>query len=207
MLALFGTAAAAGALASLPVHVTLRRRFVSAAAFVLAAAFTALAIATTPVSSTWAALVIGAIVSAAVAWGLDDAFRGYIADWISYPAILITAVFGSFAAGVLPTLIGGAVCGGYFLAYRFVDSLVRRVRGQVVDPLGLGDVKVGVAIGCALGAHLGFFAILVGAMLASAVIVFARVRGLLEPGDRIRLGPYLAYGVIIVTLGRPHIPL
>jgi len=132
------------------------------------------------------AALIGTLVGAIV-----DARTGYIPDAVSRATALT-------AAGLAATC-GGAVhaCGGAFAVggALMLLHLITRGRG-----LGLGDVKLGTAIGAGLGLWAGVVALgaafIAGGVYASWLLATRRARR----GDTIRFGPFLAAGTFAAML-------
>jgi leader peptidase (prepilin peptidase)/N-methyltransferase len=68
------------------------------------------------------------------------------------------------------------------------------------DGLGMGDVKLAVLIGAALGTHV-LTGLVVGSLAASVVAVYLlATKGLAARKMTIAFGPYLAAGAIVVLL-------
>jgi len=128
------------------------------------------------------AVMTGALVAAVV-----DARTGLIPDAVTRTTAL--AALGYAAAnGAAPLACGGAYAvGGTLLALH----LLTRGRG-----LGLGDVKLGTAIGAGIGPAAGLIALgtafVLGGMYASWLLLTRRARR----DDAIRFGPFLAAGTL-----------
>ncbi|HEY0384250.1 MAG TPA: prepilin peptidase [Candidatus Elarobacter sp.] len=128
----------------------------------------------------------GTLVAAVV-----DARTGLIPD-----ALTRTTAFAALGCAVAnelaPVAFGGAYAvGGTLLALH----LLTRGRG-----LGLGDVKLGTAIGAGLGPAGGLVALgaafVLGGTYASWLLLTQRARR----GDAIRFGPFLAAGTLAAAL-------
>jgi len=132
----------------------------------------------------WAAAtsVVGSIVAGGI-----DARTGFIPDNVTRPACAIALVLAAAAGGLLDACAGALAVGGALLLLHLSTG----GRG-----LGLGDVKLGVAIGSGLGPLVGLAAI--GAAFigggAYALWLLSRRRARLH--DRIPFGPFLAAGTI-----------
>ena len=124
----------------------------------------------------------GTLVAAVV-----DARTGYLPNIITRPTAV--AALALAVPNGLATAAGGACAvGGVLVALH----LVTRGRG-----LGLGDVKLGVAIGAGLGPWCGALA-LAAAFIAGggyAALLLASKRA--ANGDAIPFGPFLAIGTMI----------
>lgn len=138
------------------------------------------------------AAVCGSLVAAIV-----DARTGSIPD----PLTLATAViaFGLVAgAGDAMRALTGVLAGGGAL---LILHLGTRGRG-----LGLGDVKLGAAIGAGLGPHLGIAAIATAFVAGAAYAVWLLLTGRATRGDAIRFGPFLALGAFTMLLVAASFP-
>ena len=128
-----------------------------------------------------------AALAGALAAAVADARTGLIPDAITRSAAL-TALGCALANGTAPIACGGAYAvGGSLLALH----LLTRGRG-----LGLGDVKLGTAIGAGFGPSAGGFALgaafVLGGAYASWLLLTRRARR----GDALRFGPFLAAGTV-----------
>jgi prepilin signal peptidase PulO-like enzyme (type II secretory pathway) len=135
------------------------------------------------------ATLSGTLLAAAI-----DARTGLIPDGVTRTTALAALALAA-ANGVALAAAGGACAvGGALLALH----LGTRRRG-----LGLGDVKLGVAIGAGLGPLAGTVAVgaafALGATYAIALLATRRARR----GDAIRFGPFLAAGTFAVALLPP----
>jgi leader peptidase (prepilin peptidase) / N-methyltransferase len=127
----------------------------------------------------------GSFVAAAI-----DARTGLIPDGITRTTAL-AALICAAANGAAPVACGGAYAvGGTLLALH----LLTRGRG-----LGLGDVKLGTAIGAGFGPGAGIAALgaafVLGGAYASWLLLTRRARR----RDAIRFGPFLAAGTAAVA--------
>ncbi|HYW53371.1 MAG TPA: A24 family peptidase [Dongiaceae bacterium] len=123
--------------------------------------------------------------------GVADARTGLIPDVITRTTAL-AALGCAVVHGVAPVACAGAYAvGGALLALHMVTG----GRG-----LGLGDVKLGTAIGAGFGPSAGLLALgasfVLGGAYASWLLLTRRGRR----GDAIRFGPFLAAGTIAVAL-------
>jgi leader peptidase (prepilin peptidase) / N-methyltransferase len=132
------------------------------------------------------AAVCGSLVAA-----IADARTGAIPDPITL-ATASSALGLATAAGDVSRAVTGALASGGVL---LTLHLMTRGRG-----LGLGDVKLGAAIGAGLGPQLGIAAVgtafVAGAAYAVGLLLTARAKR----GDAIRFGPFLALGAFTMLL-------
>ena len=132
------------------------------------------------------AALAGTLVAAVV-----DARTGYIPDALTRTT--------AFAALALAASSGNAVhaCGGAFAVGGALLALHLLTRGR---GLGLGDVKLGTAIGVGFGPSAGLFALgaafVAGGAYAAWLLATRRARR----GDAIRFGPFLAAGTFAAIL-------
>jgi leader peptidase (prepilin peptidase) / N-methyltransferase len=128
----------------------------------------------------------GTLLAAAI-----DARTGLIPDSVTRATALAALALATLDGGALAAAAGAYAVGGALLALH----LVSRGRG-----LGLGDVKLGVAIGAGLGPLWGALAVgaafVLGASYAIALLATRRARC----GDTIAFGPFLAAGTCAVVL-------
>lgn len=132
-----------------------------------------------------------ATVTGTLLGGLADARSGYIPDRVTAATALVVAALAVAGGRAFDAFGGALVAGGMLLA---LHALTAR-RG-----LGLGDVKLGAAIGLGLGP--GAAAVALGAAFvgggayAAALLASGRARR----GDTIPFGPFLAAGTLAVAL-------
>jgi leader peptidase (prepilin peptidase)/N-methyltransferase len=135
--------------------------------------------------SAFAALA-GALVAAVV-----DARTGLIPDTLTRTTALVALICAAASGGASLAFGGAYAVGGALLALH----LLTRGSG-----LGLGDVKLGTAIGIGFGPAAGLVALgaafVLGGAYASWLLATRRARR----GDAIRFGPFLAAGTLLVTL-------
>jgi leader peptidase (prepilin peptidase) / N-methyltransferase len=136
------------------------------------------------------AAICGALVAGAI-----DARTGIIPDPLSASSTLVAFGIAGVQNGFWPALGGALLAGGTLLALHVLTT----GRG-----LGMGDVKLSVAIGAGLGPSAGMTAIAVafvlGGIIASWLVVTRRVR----LGSTIRFGPFLAAGAFCAALVPPR---
>jgi leader peptidase (prepilin peptidase) / N-methyltransferase len=120
-----------------------------------------------------------------------DVRTGLMPDTLTRTTAL-AALGCTIASGVVPFACGGAYAvGGALLALHLLTG----GRG-----IGLGDVKLGTAIGIGFGPVAGLVALgaafVLGGAYASWLLVTRRARR----GDAIRFGPFLAAGTLFAAL-------
>ena len=93
-----------------------------------------------------------------------------------------------------PTVVGCLVTGGVFFLVAWISSLVLGRTG-----LGGGDIKLAGLIGAALGAGGGLVAAFVGIMLGGVVAGALLVSGRRRFGEYLPFGPFLAVGGIVAA--------
>ena len=132
------------------------------------------------------AALAGTFVAAAI-----DARTGFIPDRVTRATALIALVLAASDGGAMLACAGAFAVGGSLLALH----LLTRGRG-----LGLGDVKLGTAIGAGFGPSAGMFALgaafVAGGAFAAWLLATRRARR----GDAIRFGPFLAAGSLAAAL-------
>ncbi len=116
-----------------------------------------------------------------------DARTGLIPDALTR-ATAFAALGCAAANGAAPLACGGAYAVGGSL---LVLHLLTRGRG-----LGLGDVKLGTAIGTGFGPGAGLVALGAAFVLGGAFASWLLLTGRARRGDTIRFGPFLAAGTV-----------
>lgn len=134
-----------------------------------------------------------------VAVALADVEQGIIPDAIILPAsgVALAASLPGWPAHA-DRLLAGVLAALVFLLIR---AAAGRHYGR--EALGLGDVKLVLFIGLALGFGPGLrtlWALVAGAVLAGAVAAFLLARGRAGPDDSIPYGPFLSAGALAVLL-------
>jgi leader peptidase (prepilin peptidase)/N-methyltransferase len=125
-----------------------------------------------------------------LAAGLVDARTGLIPDRISRTTTVVTIALAA-AGGALVMSCGGALAVGGTL---FALYGVTRGRG-----LGLGDVKLGAAIGAGFGVTTGLIALGAAFIAGGAYAGWLLATGRGRRGDAIRFGPFLAAGALAMS--------
>ena len=130
-----------------------------------------------------ASAALGGTLAAAVV----DARTGVIPDVLTRTTAL-AALGCAVANGLAPLACGGAYAvGGTLLALH----LLTRGRG-----LGLGDVKLGTAIGAGFGPTAGMLALGAAFVLGGAYAGWLLLTHRARRSDAIRFGPFLAAGTV-----------
>ena len=124
-----------------------------------------------------------------------DVLAYRVANVITYPAIVL-----AFGAGLampdarsIDVVLGGALAGAVLL----IPALLTRGQG-----IGLGDVKLALFIGLALGFSLAPAALLVAALLGGLTAAMLLVSGLRHRRDVLPYAPFLAAGALTLLLWR-----
>ena len=134
------------------------------------------------------AVLPGTLIAAAI-----DARTGRIPDLVSLTTTAVVLV-ASALDDALGVALAGATCAGGALLLLYAAT---RGRG-----LGLGDVKLAVAIGAALGAAGGLLALGVAFVAGAAYGVALLVLGRAERQTAVPFAPFLALGTALVTAAR-----
>ena len=132
-------------------------------------------------------------VTAVIVCAITDAQTGYIFDLVTAPAAAITATISALNGDVVSTLLGGAVATGA-LALIFAATLGRGI--------GLGDVKLGAVIGCALGTTNALIALEIAFACGGAYAAYLLLSARGRRGDAVAFAPFLAVGTGLVLLFR-----
>lgn len=139
-------------------------------------------------------LIAAAYVSVLLVCAATDVIAYRVPNVVSYPAIGAALIIGMLAPGAdrLSVVGGGLLAGGLFFACALLPG----------GPMGMGDVKLALFIGFALG-----FTLVVQAMLVMAISggIVAAVLLLLKLAGRRRVNymfyaPFIALGAIVVLL-------
>jgi prepilin signal peptidase PulO-like enzyme (type II secretory pathway) len=128
----------------------------------------------------------GTLVAAVV-----DARTGFIPDTVSRGTALVALAL-AYASGFSPAAFAGAAAVGGML---LLLHLLTGGRG-----LGLGDVKLGIAIGVGLGAPLGVIALGAAFVAGGAYAIWLLLTQRARRGDAVRFGPFLAAGTLAAVL-------
>lgn len=139
----------------------------------------------------WQVVVTCAYAAILVVCTVTDLLAHRIANVVTYPSIILALIVGLVAPGAdaSEVLIGLGVCFGAL----FVPV--------VLGGSSLGDVKLGIFMGAALGMPFSFHALIVmalaGGVGAAGVLIASRLRA---RRAWIPYGPYIAAGFVFVML-------
>jgi prepilin signal peptidase PulO-like enzyme (type II secretory pathway) len=125
-----------------------------------------------------------------------DAGSGYVFDAVTLPA-LCTLLILAYLQQQFPVAAGGALAAGGAMAALYALTFGRG--------LGLGDVKLACCIGAALGPYDAILALgsafVLGGVFAAVLLISRRAK----KGDEVRFAPYLAAGMVALTIHRMHV--
>ena len=124
-------------------------------------------------------------IGGALAGGLIDARTGHIPNAISRGTALFAFAVALVAGNGASSAWGAALLGGMLFALYAVT---------LGAGLGLGDVKLGIAIGAGFGPHDGAIALATAFVAGGAYAVWLLRTRRARRGDAIRFGPFLAAG-------------
>ncbi|MHB8683624.1 MAG: prepilin peptidase [Dehalococcoidia bacterium] len=141
-----------------------------------------------------AMLVAAAYVSVLLVCAATDVIAYRVPNVVSYPAIVAALLIGMVAPGAdrLSVVGGGLLAGGLFFACALLPGA----------PMGMGDVKLAIFIGFALGFGLVVPAMLVMAIsggIVAAVLLLLKLAGLRRV-NYMFYAPFIALGAIVVLL-------
>jgi leader peptidase (prepilin peptidase)/N-methyltransferase len=144
-------------------------------------------------SGDLSAMAMAVAVAAVTVCGITDAQTGYVFDFVTLPSASGILALCAANQTLLPALLGATTAAAALLAL-YALTLGRG--------LGLGDIKLAFCIGAGLGvadalASLGISFVL-GGVYASYMLFTRRGRR----GDIVHFAPYLACGMVLVTLYR-----
>ena len=130
---------------------------------------------------------VAASAGAAVA-GVVDARTGAIFDWLTASMFLASAALGAVNGSLANGLYGAAAVGGAL----FVLHAISSARG-----LGLGDVKLGAALGMALGISSGLIAIALAFVFGGSYGAWLLATKRARAGTAVRFAPFIAAGTFV----------
>jgi prepilin signal peptidase PulO-like enzyme (type II secretory pathway) len=139
----------------------------------------------------WQPIVAMAYIGVLIGCTVTDLLSRRLPNVFLYPAIALAFVTGMVAPGAdrVDVLAGGALSGGIFLAMALLPQG------------GLGDAKLGLFTGLALGLELVVPAIIITAIAGAAasmlILIATRFRALHRPFP---YGQYIALGALVVML-------
>ena len=122
-----------------------------------------------------------------------------VAQFARIPCVPLTPLGASWAASpVVLALVGAAASSVIALVIALAYQSVRGAQG-----LGMGDVKLLVAIGAFLGVY-GVMVLFLGSLLAALWGVTAATMKRLSLRTRVPFGPFLALAAVIVAVAGPQ---
>jgi prepilin signal peptidase PulO-like enzyme (type II secretory pathway) len=130
-----------------------------------------------------------------VTCAFTDVMAYRVPNAITYPAIVLALVAGLTMPSARPidVVMGGALAGAVLL----IPSLVMRGQG-----IGMGDVKLALFVGLALGLSLTPVALIVTALLGGLTAATLLAFGIRHRQDIIPYAPFIAAGALTVLLWR-----
>jgi prepilin signal peptidase PulO-like enzyme (type II secretory pathway) len=140
------------------------------------------------------AMAVSLVVLALLVITATDMLRFRVPNAITYPgtvAALAAAVLmpdGNIGDAVLAALLGGGVF--------FVLAVITR------GGIGLGDVKLAVLIGAALGLPIAYQALLYGVVAAAVVMGVLLVAGVVGRRQAVPYAPFLSLAAIVMLLAQ-----
>lgn len=142
----------------------------------------------------WAMFVVAAYVAVLVICASTDIIAYRVPNAISYPAIVAALLIGLFAPGTDRASMGGGalLAGGLFLGCAILPGA----------PMGMGDVKLALFIGLALGLLFVVQAMLVMAIAGGAVATVLLAVKLLGRRNITYMfyAPFISIGAITIML-------
>ncbi len=139
------------------------------------------------------AAIVAAYVSVLIVCAGTDLMAYRVPNVVTYPAILGAAAVAILLpdANVWDALAGGALAGGVLL----LPSILTGGRG-----MGMGDVKLAIFVGLALGFTHVSPALLMMALGGGAVALFLLVTRIRKKGEPIPYAPFISAGSIAALL-------
>lgn len=138
------------------------------------------------------AAVVAAVAGATVA-GVVDARTGYIPDPLTAATMLASLLFAALERTFVDGLSGSVAVGGSLLALHALSG----GRG-----LGLGDVKLGTALGMGLGLSDGLLATALAFVFGGLYGAWLLATRRAKLGTPVRFGPFIAAGTLAAVLAR-----
>lgn len=136
--------------------------------------------------------IVAAYAAVLILCTATDILSYRVPNAVTYPAILLALAVGMLMpdANRLDVLAGGLIFGGLL----FVPSIVTG------GAMGMGDVKLALFVGLALGLALVVPAMLVMAIAGGIAATFLLVTRIRAKGDPIPYAPFIAGGALVVLL-------
>lgn len=161
---------------------------------VVAATVALFAIAATRYDSARELAVVSAYICALLICAATDLLAYRVPNVITYPAILGAIAAAAFmpGAGLYDALFGGLLAGGILLLPAIFTGGVG---------MGMGDVKLALFVGLAVGFQLVPIALLVMALGGGMVALALLVSGQRKRGEPIPYAPFISAGALVTLLG------
>jgi prepilin signal peptidase PulO-like enzyme (type II secretory pathway) len=139
-----------------------------------------------------AALAISPLIVALIVCTATDLLRYRVPNAVTYPgtALALAAALLMPDADIVSAILAALLGGGFFLALAFIT------RGGI----GLGDVKLAVLIGAALGLPLAYQALLAGMLIGGVVLAVLLMAGILGRRQAVPYAPFLALSAVAFVL-------
>ena len=140
------------------------------------------------------ALAVSALVFALLVCTATDLLRYRVPNAITYPGTVLALLAAVFMphADLMSALLAASLGGASFLV------LALLTRGG----LGLGDVKLTVLIGAALGLPAAYEALAFGVLAGGVVILALFVTGVVARKQAVPYAPFLALAAVVVVLAQ-----
>lgn len=151
---------------------------------------------------TWETLVYAGLMSVFLVVTWIDWDHQIIPDVITLPGIILGFVCASFllSTGWMNSLIGILVGGGVLLALAWASPFLFGKEG-----MGGGDIKFLAMVGAFLGWKAALLALMLASIVGAVIGVGLLLTKVMERGQYIPFGPYLALGSVIAMLWGPEI--
>jgi prepilin signal peptidase PulO-like enzyme (type II secretory pathway) len=143
--------------------------------------------------SAWQLALAAAYISVFIICTGTDVFAYRVPNVVTYPAVALALAVGMIApeANRLDVAAGGLVVGGTF----FAMAVATGGRG-----MGMGDVKLALFVGFALGLSIGIKALLVTALAGGAFALLLMVVRIRKRQDIMPYGPFISFGAVTMLL-------
>ena len=140
------------------------------------------------------AIAVSLLVLALLVCTGTDLIRFRVPNLITYPgtALALLAALAMPGGDFVSAVAAAAERGGRFLAMAVIT------RGGI----GLGDVKLAMLIGAALGLPGGYQALVFGVLAGGVAILVLFLAGVVSRRQGVPYAPFLAFGAVAVVLAR-----
>ena len=146
---------------------------------------------------TWATIVYAGLVSVFLVVSWIDWDHKIIPDAITLPGIVVGFLCATFLlpTGWINSLVGILVGGGILLFLAWVSPFLFGKEG-----MGGGDIKFLAMVGAFLGWQQALLTLMLGSVVGAVVGIALLATKVLQRGQYIPFGPYLALGGVIAIL-------